>query len=52
MIKNIFDREIILEDERTLLRPLQENDFDNLLIFSLTEPEMCEYGLLTAAEEE
>src|SRR5438552_11136254 len=52
MIKNIFNQDIILEDERALLRPLQENDFDNLLYFSLNEPEIWRFGLITAAGEE
>ena len=48
---NIFDKELVLEDERALLRPLQENDFDNLLPFSLNEPEIWRFGLVTAAGE-
>lgn len=52
MISNIFKETIVLEDERALLRPLQENDFDNLLPFSLHEPDIWKYGLLTAAGEE
>lgn len=52
MISNIFKENIILENERTLLRPLQENDFENLLPFSLQEPEIWKYGLITAAGEE
>ena len=49
---NIFDKELVLEDERALLRPLQGNDFDNLLPFSLHEPEIWRFGLVTAAGEE
>ena len=52
MIKNIFEKNIILEDERALLRPLQESDFDNLLTFSLHEPDIWKYGLITAAGED
>src|SRR5258706_2851010 len=52
MIKDIFQQDIILENERVLLRPLQENDFDNLLYFSLNEPEIWRFGLITAAGEE
>ena len=49
MIKDIFQQPIILENERVLLRPIEETDFDNLLPFSLYEPELWFYGLVTAA---
>ena len=52
MMKDIFQQQLILENERVLLRPLEENDFDNLLPFSLHEPEIWKYGLVTAAGEE
>ena len=52
MIKDIFQQQPILENERVLLRPIQENDFDNLLTFSLHEPEIWKYGLVSAAGEE
>jgi hypothetical protein len=35
MITDIFSHDIILEDERALLRPIQESDFEYLLPFSL-----------------
>jgi len=46
---DIFQQQPILENERVLLRPIQENDFDNLLPFSLHEPEIWTYGLVNAA---
>ena len=49
MIQDIFQQPIILENERVLLRPIEETDFDNLLPFSLYEPELWFYGLVTAA---
>ena len=49
---NIFEQDIILEDERALLRPLQLNDFDKLLAFSEQEPEIWKYGYVTAAGAE
>lgn len=52
MVTNIFSENIVLENERALLRPLQENDFENLLPFSLYEPDIWKYGLITAAGEE
>jgi N-acetyltransferase len=52
MITDIFSHHVILEDERALLRPLQESDFEFLLPFSLNEPDIWKYGLVTAAGEE
>jgi len=49
---DIFTHNPILENERVLLRPLQADDFDNLLPFSLNEPEIWTFGLVTAAGEE
>jgi RimJ/RimL family protein N-acetyltransferase len=49
---DIFTDNPVLENERVLLRPLQESDFDNLLPFSINEPELWFYGLVTAAGEE
>lgn len=52
MALDIFQDQPVLEDERVLLRALREDDFDNLLPFSLHEPEIWKYGLITAAGEE
>ena len=52
MVKDIFQQPLILENERVSLHPIQENDFDNLLPFSLQEPEIWKFGLLTAAGED
>ena len=52
MIRDIFQQQPVLENERVLLRPIQENDFDNLLPFSMQEPEIWKYGLVSAAGEE
>lgn len=52
MTKDIFIDQPILENERVLLRPIGENDFENLLPFSLNEPEIWRYGLVTAAGKE
>lgn len=46
-----FSKNYILEDECILLRPLEENDCNNLLEFSLNEPDTWKYGLITAAGE-
>jgi RimJ/RimL family protein N-acetyltransferase len=52
MIKDIFEDKPVLENERVLLRPIREDDFEHLLPFSLTEPDIWKYGLITAAGEE
>jgi RimJ/RimL family protein N-acetyltransferase len=52
MITDIFAHDYVLESERALLRPIEESDFENLLPFSLQEPEIWKYGLLTAAGED
>lgn len=41
----------ILEDDRVLLRPLQAADAQHLLHFSLKEPELWKFSLLSAAGE-
>ena len=43
---------IILEDNRVLLRPLTENDFNSLLPFALHEHEIWTYSLVKAVNEE
>jgi len=52
MPTDIFQQQPVLENERVLLRPIQESDFQNLLPFSLNEPEIWKYGLVTAAGED
>lgn len=52
MVKDVFEHQPVLENERVLLRPISEEDFDNLLPFSLHEPEIWKFGLVTAAGEE
>jgi RimJ/RimL family protein N-acetyltransferase len=42
----------VLEDERVLLRPLQQSDYDLLLPFALNEPELWQYSLVTPAGKE
>jgi N-acetyltransferase len=46
---DIFTDLPTLENERVILRPIQEDDFDNLLYFSENEPDIWFYGLVTAA---
>ena len=47
-----FDENYILEDDCVLLRPLTTEDSVNLLAFSLHEPEIWTYSLITASGEE
>ena len=47
-----FSDNIILEDDLVLLRSLQESDFDNLLEFSINEPETWKYSLVGADGKE
>jgi N-acetyltransferase len=44
-----FPENIILEDERALLRPLQKNDLDFLLPFAINEPEIWFYSFVSPA---
>jgi N-acetyltransferase len=47
-----FTKEIILENDAVLLRPLEHSDFENLLEFSLNEPEIWTYSFVHAAGED
>jgi len=49
---NIFEKEIVLENDHARLRPLQESDFEQLLPFSLHEPGIWKYGSVSAAGKE
>jgi len=42
----------VLEDDIVLLRPLEQNDFNNLLPFTLNEPELWKFSLVGAEGEE
>lgn len=43
-----WNKEIVLEDERVLLRPLQESDVEYLEFFSEQEPDTWKYSLIRA----
>ena len=47
-----FPQNTILENEAVLLRPLEESDIENLLEFSINEPETWEYSLVRANGKE
>jgi len=52
MNSDIFLSRPLLQDERALLRPIEESDFKHLLPFSLQEPAIWKYSLTSAAGEE
>lgn len=43
-----IDPNLVLEDEKVLLRPLEASDYENLLPFSLSEPTLWKYSLVPA----
>ena len=47
-----FTNDIILENERVLLRPLRVSDFIHLIGFSVEEPDLWNFSLQTAAGPE
>jgi len=47
-----FEKEITLENERVQLRPLAESDFGLLLPFSINEPNLWQYSLVSAGGSE
>jgi len=49
---NIFSEDVILEDERVLLRPLAVDDYELLLPFALNETDLWKYSMVTPAGEE
>lgn len=54
MMNSIFDtgKAYLLEDGCVLLRPLLAEDCNNLLLFSLQEPELWKYSLVKVAGKE
>lgn len=52
MVALNFKKEIVLENNRVLLRPLLEEDLKHLLPFSIDEPELWTYSLLPADGKE
>jgi RimJ/RimL family protein N-acetyltransferase len=44
--------DVTLEDERVLLRPIQESDYENLLSFALNECGLWYYSLIRAGGED
>lgn len=52
MIENINTKNIVLENDRVLLRPLAESDYENLLSFALNEADLWKYSLISPAGED
>ena len=52
MIENISNKNIVLENDRVLLRPLAECDYEHLLPFALNEADLWKYSLISPAGEE
>ncbi len=48
----VFPENIVLEDERVRLRPLQTTDIEYLLPFALNEPDTWQFSLVSAAGED
>jgi RimJ/RimL family protein N-acetyltransferase len=46
-----FSTNYILENHNVLLRPLELSDFENLLYFSVNEPDLWNFSLLPACNE-
>lgn len=44
---DITKQQVILENDTVLLRPLELNDLDNLLPFSINEPELFKYSVFS-----
>jgi RimJ/RimL family protein N-acetyltransferase len=53
-MSTVFDTQTdyLLEDDCVLLRPLRVEDCNNLLLFSLNEPELWKYSLIKVAGEQ
>ncbi len=43
-----FEKDIILENDFVVLRPLLEQDYENLVHFSINEPQIWKYSLVSA----
>lgn len=48
----ILSKNLILEDDFVLLRPLREDDIEHLLYFSINEPDLWKYSLVRANGKE
>lgn len=51
-MESLFSENLILEDDFVVLRPLQENDIEHLVCFSINEPDLWKYSLIRANGKE
>jgi len=51
-MESLLNDDVRLEDERVLLRPLRESDYNSLLSFAMNEPDTWYYSLVRATGEE
>ena len=47
-----FPKDVVLEDDRALLRPLQTADLEFLLPFAMQEPDLWKYSIISPAGKE
>jgi RimJ/RimL family protein N-acetyltransferase len=52
MINQLFNNDIILENDTVLLRALVKSDFEHLLHFAINEPDLWQYSLVPANGKE
>jgi N-acetyltransferase len=52
MIADIFAKNIVLEDDRVIMRAIEKDDYNNLLPFAINEPDIWKYSLVNPAGEE
>ena len=48
---SLFNNTLVLENDRVLMRPLEQKDINLLLPFSINEPTLWTYSLLSASGE-
>ena len=52
MAIDISKENIVLEDDRVLMRAIEKNDYDHLVSFAINEPDIWKYSLVNPAGEE
>jgi RimJ/RimL family protein N-acetyltransferase len=49
---DITKQEIVLQNDRVMLRPLEENDLQHFLYFSINEPDIFKYSIISPGDSE
>jgi N-acetyltransferase len=52
MVIDISKENILLEDDRVLMRAIEKSDYDNLVSFAVNEPDIWKYSLVNPAGAE